>query len=181
VHFILIENRTQPLMSRHVRTFKRRKAFLDMLEVGMSISRAADAAGATTQFFKSWRNSDEDFAKDWDEAIETGTDYIEDTATQRALEKSDPLMMMMLKARRPEKFDRGSRLELTGNINVEGSKAKLLNRLARLQAASQQAIEEIKEEAGEEESKGGGETKALQAPAAGITRGRRDRGKVKSR
>lgn len=121
-------------MSQFVRTFKRRKLFLDQLEVGSSVSFAAVAAGGTSQQFKRWRQTDPDFAADWDEAIETGTDYIEDEATNRAIKKSDPLMAMILRARRPEKYDRGSKLELSGGISVEGSKAKLLNKIARLQA-----------------------------------------------
>jgi hypothetical protein len=126
-------------MSNFVRTFKRRKAFLDQLELGNSITRAADAAGGSLKNFRAWRNSDPDFAKDWDEAIDAGTDFIEDVATERALTKSDPLMQMILKARRPDKYDRGSKLELSGGISVEGSKQKLLNKIARLQAAGQVA------------------------------------------
>lgn len=121
-------------MSRFVRTFKARKAFLDELEVGSSVSFAARAAGGTTKNFKRWRKDDEDFARDWDEAEEAGTDHLEDEAYARAIKKSDPLMMFMLKARRPEKFDRGSKLELSGGIDVTGAKAKLLNKIARLQA-----------------------------------------------
>lgn len=121
-------------MSHFVRSFRRRKAFLDQLAVGASISFAAAAAGGTTQQFKRWRDSDPDFAKDWEDAVEEGTDMLEDAVYKRALTKSDPLAMFMLKARRPEKFDRGSKLELSGGISVEGSKAKLLNKIARLQA-----------------------------------------------
>lgn len=121
-------------MSRFVRTHKARKIFLDRLSVGDSISAAARAAGAEPSNFKAWRRSDPDFLQDWDDAIEEGTDFIEDVATERALTKSDPLMIMMLKARRPDKYDRGSKLELSGGISVEGSKGKLLNKVARLQA-----------------------------------------------
>jgi hypothetical protein len=124
-------------MSRFIRTFKARKLFLDALEVGDSISRAAQAAGGTARVFKRWRDEDESFAKDWEEAEEAGTDYIEDAATDRALKKSDPLMLAILKARRPDKYDRASKIEHSGGIDVTGSKAKLLNRIARLQAAGQ--------------------------------------------
>jgi hypothetical protein len=123
-------------MSHFVRTYWRRKTFLDQLAIGDSISKAADAADGSVRNFKSWRESDPDFAKDWDEALESGTDYIEDVATERAIKKSDALMGMILKARRPEKYDRGGKLELSGSVNVEGSKQKLLNRIARLQASS---------------------------------------------
>jgi hypothetical protein len=124
-------------MSRFVRTFKARKLFLDALELGDSVSKAATIAGATSRQFKRWREDDPDFAADWDEAEEAGTDFIEDTATDRALKKSDPLMLAILKARRPEKFDRGSKLELSGGIDVTGARAKLLNKIARLQAEGQ--------------------------------------------
>lgn len=122
------------MAGRFVRTHRRRKAFLDELALGSSVSRAAMVADGTTSNFRAWRNSDPDFARDWDDAIEGGTDFLEDVATERAMRKSDPLMMMMLKARRPEKYDRGSKLELSGGISVEGSKSKLLNKVARLQA-----------------------------------------------
>jgi len=163
-------------MSRFVRTFKARKLFLDQLEVGNSISFAANAAGGTARVFKRWRDDDESFAKDWDEAEEAGTDFIEDAATTRALNKSDPLMAMILKARRPDKYDRGSKLELSGGIDVTGSKSKLLNRIARLQAAGQLSTggenseSEVPEERSEEEKL------LLPAPDTGVPeRGRKRR------
>lgn len=154
-------------MSSFVRTFKARKAFLDQLAVGDSVSRAAAVAGGTAGNFRRWREADENFAKDWDEAIEEGTDTIEDVATARAIDKSDPLMAMILRARRPEKYDRGSKLELSGTVNVEGSKTKLLNRIARLQAAARSATEEEREAAAQaeiEEGKEGKGTPQLSAP-----------------
>jgi hypothetical protein len=121
-------------MSRFIRTFKARKAFLDALELGSSEAIAAQIAGAKLRNFRKWRSEDPDFAEDWADAVEAGTDYLEDEAVKRAVKKSDPLMMFMLKARRPEKYDRGSKLEVSGGISVEGSKQKLLNKIARLQA-----------------------------------------------
>lgn len=121
-------------MSNFIRSFKARKLFLDQLAVGSSVSFAAAAAGGTVKNFKRWRETDPDFAADWEEAIEEGTDLLEDAAFDRGLKKSDTLAMFMLKARRPDKFDRGSKLELSGGISVEGSKTKLLNKIARLQA-----------------------------------------------
>lgn len=92
------------------------------------------AAGATTAIMKRWRAEDTDFAADWDEALEDGTDFIEDVATERALKKSDPLMLAILKARRPDKFDRANKVEFSGGIDVTGAKGRLLNKIARLQA-----------------------------------------------
>lgn len=124
-------------MSRFVRSHKARKTYLDNLALGNSESFSAEAAGSTVSCFRRWRNDDENFQADYEEAIDTGTDFIEDVATQRALLKSDPLMMMILKARRPDKYDRGSKLELSGGISVEGAKSKLLNKIARLQASGE--------------------------------------------
>lgn len=121
-------------MSRFVRSFKARRIYLDQVAAGNSESLAAEAAGSNVRTFRKWREQDDDFEADFQDALEAGTDFIEDVATQRALTKSDPLMMMMLKARRPEKYDRGSKLELSGGISVEGAKSKLLNKIARLQA-----------------------------------------------
>jgi len=157
-------------MSRFIRTYKCRKIFLDCLAAGDSVSRAAHAAGGTTSNFKAWKKSDPDFSSDWDDAIEEGTDFIEDVATERAMKKSDPLMLAILKARRPEKYDRNSGragVELT--INVEGAKSKLLNKIARLQAQGQlpegspEAVSQISGDK-EKESTTVEETKLLPAP-----------------
>jgi hypothetical protein len=165
-------------MSRFVRSFKSRKIFLDQLTVGNSLSFAANAAGASLSQFRRWRESDENFAKDWDEAINEGTDFIEDVALDRALKKSDALMQMILKARRPDKYDRGSKLELSGGISVEGAKGKLLNKLARLQAQgaiSSGSLEEVEEVSADQGSKEVA-PKLLPAPDHGdVGRGRKRR------
>jgi hypothetical protein len=156
-------------MSHFVRTFKRRKVFLDQLAVGASISFAAEAAGGTVGNFRAWKKSDPDFAADWEEAVDSGTDFIEDVALERALTKSDPLMQMILKARRPDKYDRGGKLELSGGISVEGAKSKLLNRIAKLQAAGagyllESGSEEEPEASGSMEEEGAS-GRALPAPS----------------
>lgn len=163
-------------MSRFVRTFKARKIFLDAVAAGDSTSAAARAAGGTPRIFKRWRDEDEAFAEDWAEAEEEGTDYIEDEATNRALKKSDPLMAMILKARRPEKYDRGGKLELSGGIDVTGAKSKLLNRIARLQAAGQLPSDGSEEESEVLEAEAPTEQKLLPPPDPDIPqRGRKRR------
>jgi len=173
-------------MSHFVRTYKRRKRFLDELAMGSSISRAAAAADGTPRNFKNWRDSDPEFAKDWDEAVEEGTDFIEDVATERAMKKSDPLMLAILKARRPDKYDRNAgKSSLEVNINVEGAKAKLLNRLARLQAegkvlegsgkAEPEVPEDQSSQGGEEASAEERQPRLLPAPPPVPERGRKRR------
>lgn len=124
-------------MSRFIRTFKARKTYLDVIACGGSDTLAAEAAGGNLGIFRRWRETDDDFKADYEDAKEAGTDLLEDAVYNRALRTSDSLAMFMLKARRPDKYDRGSKLELSGGISVEGAKSKLLNKIARLQAAGE--------------------------------------------
>ena len=148
-------------MSHHkARSFKKRKAFLDALELSDSPSMAARKAGEDLSFFKRWAKDDADFKRDWEEAEEAGTDFLEDVATDRAIRKSDPLMLAALKARRPHKWDRAKQIELSGGISVEGAKGKLLNKLAKLRAEDekerqrQKALEKGQEEERQEAQEG---------------------------
>jgi len=140
-------------MSVFVRSYKRRRLFLTSLEAGDSESAAARNAGGTVGQFKKWRKEDENFDRDCTDAIEAGTDFIEDIATDRAMKKSDVLMVKILEARRPDKYRRSNAAGVEVNINVEGSKAKLLNRLARLrdQGKEQEEVRELEAEKRQEE------------------------------
>lgn len=119
---------------RFVRSYKVRKLFLDSLACGDSESLSASKAGATVREVRAWRKEDENFRKDWEEAEECGTDFIEDVATERAIKKSDSLMTLILKARRPDKYDRAGKMDIGVTVNVEGAKQKLLNKVARIKA-----------------------------------------------
>lgn len=115
-----------------IRSFKCRKAFLDALEKGYSLSRAAKAAGHSASAFKAWKAEDADFAKDWDEAIEAGTDTLEDKARDRAMRESDSLMVVLLKARRPEKYRERSSVEHSGQVDLSSARDRLKARLSAL-------------------------------------------------
>jgi len=78
------------------------------------VTNAAIAAGARRAAMYGWRKEDPVFAGAWDDAIEAGTDKLEDEARRRALNGSDPLLMFMLKARRPAKYRERSVHEHTG-------------------------------------------------------------------
>lgn len=111
-------------MSAGVRSHKVRKEFLDWIEKGFSPTKAAKKTGNSVAFFNKWRTEDVNFAKDWDEAYESGSDTLEDVATVRAKRGSDSLLTTLLKARRPEKFREKSDINLKaqhdfGNIDEE--------------------------------------------------------------
>jgi len=103
-------------------THKRREKFLDQLRKGLSVSTAADAIKVSRQAVYQLRENDPDFGAAWDDAVEVGTDRLEDEVMRRAKdgtlkpvfykgkrcgsvrEFSDTLAMFNLKGRRPEKF-----------------------------------------------------------------------------
>ncbi len=97
----------------------RKKRFLAALAAGHSVKTAADAAGIARQTVYRWRQEDEDFARAWDDAVEDGTDLLEDEALRRALEGSDTMLIFLLKARRPEKYRDTHRVQHDGAVRIE--------------------------------------------------------------
>ena len=75
--------------------------FLRAVAGGATISAAAQAAGISRRTAYQWRNRYSTFAAAWDDALETGTDRLEEEAVRRALGGSDTLLIFLLKARRP--------------------------------------------------------------------------------
>ena len=106
-------------------TPKKKALFCQALAEGGSVSKAASAVGVSRNAMYKLRKRDEEFAQEWDDAVESGTDVLEDEAVRRAKEGtdkpvfyqgvecgrvreySDTLLIFMLKARRPEKFRDG--------------------------------------------------------------------------
>lgn len=74
------------------------------LEQGHTITEAARHAGISRRTVYRQMNRSPRFREQIDEAIEAGTDRLEDMALKRAEQGSDTLLMFLLKARRPEKF-----------------------------------------------------------------------------
>lgn len=103
-------------------TSKRRELFLGVLRAGKSVSAGASAIRVSRAGLYAARARDKNFAALWDQAIEHGTDLLEDEAVRRGFkgtlrpiyqggkrvgtirEYSDVLLIFTLKARRPGKF-----------------------------------------------------------------------------
>lgn len=92
------------MVDAYIRTKKNRRKFLDYLGKGYSPSKSARAMGYSPGSFFKWREDDDDFREEWDQAVEEGTDGLEDVAMRRARSGSDTLLMFLLKGRRPGKF-----------------------------------------------------------------------------
>lgn len=94
-------------------TADRKAAFLDVLiSSGGNVTRAAKLLGMTRQNVYLWTQNDPAFAELFNDALEAGTDNLEERAYVRAMDTSDRMMELLLKARRPEKYRE--------NINLQG-------------------------------------------------------------
>ncbi|BCL70527.1 phage terminase small subunit [Vibrio nigripulchritudo] len=112
------------------RTQRRDNRFFDALEAGFGVGESARRAGYSRRSTYDYRDQDADFAKRWEEAIESHVEALEIEADRRAsvgVEEpvfykgkecgrvrkfSDNLLMFRLKALAPEKYR--ERRELTG-------------------------------------------------------------------
>lgn len=85
------------------------------LAQGLSVAAACRAAKVHRSTYYDWRNADpEGFAIRADEAIEAGTDRLEDSATRQAISGNTSLMVLLLKGRRPERYADRVRQEVSG-------------------------------------------------------------------
>jgi hypothetical protein len=97
---------------------KARSAFLEALAAGWSTTNAAELAGRHRRRFYDARERNTAFAEQWDEAVERGTDLIEDEIRRRAFEGW------------PEEVYQGG--EMVGYVHRAGTKELLtLHRIRR--------------------------------------------------
>jgi hypothetical protein len=92
---------------RTIRTPEKGERLFAKLAKGYSVTAACQAERIGRTAYYKWRKDDPDFAVRADEAIEAGTDLLEDVARKRATAAtngSDTLLMFLLKGRRPDKY-----------------------------------------------------------------------------
>lgn len=101
---------------RTIRTDRARAeaTFLEQLRLTCNVSHAARSAGIGRRTAYDWRDADPEFAAAWDEAEEEAIDALELAARERAIDGSDRMMEILLKAHRPEKYVDKLKTELTG-------------------------------------------------------------------
>ncbi|GGF76230.1 hypothetical protein GCM10011332_32730 [Terasakiella brassicae] len=90
--------------------------FLKGLRKGLSVSRAAEKANGTRAGFYALKNRDQGFAESWEDALEEGTDILEDIAYKFAKRGDSSLIKFLLCARRSEKYRERRDVNLSGTI-----------------------------------------------------------------
>ena len=131
-----------PIENRKVR-------FLDLLRQGLSISGAAKGVGRSREWARIERAKDKAFAAAWADAIEAGTDLLEDEARNRALKQSDRLLIILLKARRPHKYRENIRVELDDdpkNLTDEQLEAIVSGQMPRGVRVARSSVDGLVEE-----------------------------------
>lgn len=120
------------------RTPEKDAKFFATLARGVSVTGACDNAEYARQSVYDQRDSDPEFRAAWDNAVEAGTDKLEDEAHRRAHDGteepvyqggelvgtirkySDTLTIFLLKGRRAEKFRDNSSLNVSGGLDLGG-------------------------------------------------------------
>ena len=115
-------------------TAKKKAAFCkSLVETGGNVSKAALHVGIARQNCYRHKDDDPEFSQAWDEAVEEGTENLEQELYRRAhsgcmkpvyqggklvghiQEYSDTLGIFLLKARKPEKYRERTQLQLSGD------------------------------------------------------------------
>jgi hypothetical protein len=118
-------------------TPKKRAAFLTALGGGNTVTFAAERVGVTRQVAYRVREQDPTFKAEWEQAVEQGTEALEQEAKRRALEgwdepvyqggamvgtvrkHSDTLLIFLLKGRKPATYRDNATVRHEGAIGVQ--------------------------------------------------------------
>ena len=99
----------------------KKKEFLEVYRRIGVISRTAKEICVSVSAVRGWLKKDEKFKKQFEKAYEEVTDTLEAEAIRRAMEKSDSLLMFLLRTRKPEKFS--EKLVVDGKLDNPSASA----------------------------------------------------------
>ena len=93
--------------------------FFRMLSEGVKVRAAAAAVAVSWSLLYRYRREQPEFAKRWEDAKRITVQRLEDEAYRRALDGSDKLMELMLKAHAPEKYRERSEVRVAGGMSLQ--------------------------------------------------------------
>jgi len=109
----------------------RKKAFVDVLRVTGIKADAVKAAGVTRRACEMWRADDDEFARQWDDALDDYFDHVVlREAHSRGVEgKSDRVLLALLRSHYPRFRDQQDiNVRTTGKVLVEWSDGEIARR-----------------------------------------------------
>ena len=121
-----LENYALPLQEYIPREFHRTRpssltwvgAFLLALSEGLTARESAARAGVAYSSAYAERDHNPALKAAWEEAMRMGIERLEGVAVDRAIEKSDLLMMFMLKAKDPIKYNEKAQATKGNSISI---------------------------------------------------------------
>jgi hypothetical protein len=94
-------------------TAHKKELFLEALAGnGGNVTRACELNNLKRTIMYQLRDKDDAFREAWDQAVSVGRNVLEDVAIDRALDKSDTLLIFMLKGAFPEKYKERSSVDM---------------------------------------------------------------------
>ncbi len=126
------------------------ETFIAALSTGAQVKAAAEAAGIHRRTAYNARDRDPAFARAWDQAAQDGaatiTDALEAEAVKRALEYSDPLLLALLRSRRPEIYGDRVTVEHGAPADLADAREALLRKFERFALPAAASVVEKEEE-----------------------------------
>lgn len=121
------------MTGRRIKQPNARERALAALRGGVSMTAAAKAAGVVRSTLYSWINADRAFREAVDDAVESGTDALEDALAGKGLAMDDHSAVraceVLLKARRPERYRERHQVEHTGVLRIDQVMQELYGRV----------------------------------------------------
>lgn len=102
-------------MTKEEKRWARRQFLVELKDCGI-VSVAARRVGVRPATMLKWRKKDPVFNDKVEAVLDEFVDSLECVAVERAREKSDTLLSMLLKANRPEKYHDRTRMDLEANV-----------------------------------------------------------------
>lgn len=113
-------------------TPEKRKAFLDAIAAGKSLTTAADAASTSTVTIRRWLRRSSTFRAAFEQAGDAAVDFLEDVLDRKARAGEIAAVIFSLKGRRPDKWRDGPQVQINQQINIAGEIDAARDRAKRL-------------------------------------------------
>jgi hypothetical protein len=120
---------------------KREQFLAQVAETGGNISEACRLCGLNRRTVYDWKWNDEEFSRQWDEAVKLGLDALEDEAIRRAYQGvdepvfykgavcgqvrkySDQLLVQLLRGKKPDVYRERMDMNVSGGLKISHEQA----------------------------------------------------------
>jgi hypothetical protein len=109
------------MVNRTKNTPSKKEQFIEQLQRDGNVTRSCEAVKLARSTVYGWKREQQEFAAQWDHAVDIGVGALEDEAVKRALKGSDILLIFLLKANKPEKYSDRVRQELVNPKDQDGN------------------------------------------------------------